>query len=213
MLQEIILSVIVSFDTFLAAAAYRSCGIKIPVSSAIVINGIGAFFLGISLFFSRLMSILISPKICGILGFAVLTAMGVATIFKSLVRNLVRRLSQRGELSFSTGNSGIVVKLYLDDTAADFDSSKVLSPKEAATLAIAASLDSISIGLSVGYEINPVISAIFAFIAGALAIFLGSLAGRKISSLNRDLSWIGGSALIIFGIIEFIKAISNNQFG
>ncbi len=205
MLQEIILSVIVSFDIFLAASAYRSCGIKIPVTSAVVINGMGAFFLGISLFFSRLMSMIISPKICGILGFAILTAMGVVTIFKSLVRNLVRRLSQRGELSFSTGNSGIVVKLYLDDTAADSDSSKVLSPKEATALAVAASLDSISIGLGVGYDINPVISAFFAFLAGSLAIFLGSLAGRKISSLDRDLSWIGGVSLIIFGIFEFIK--------
>lgn len=205
MLQEIILSVIVSFDIFLAASAYRSCGIKIPVTSAVVINGMGAFFLGISLFFSRLMSMIISPKICGILGFAILTAMGVVTIFKSLVRNLVRRLSQRGELSFSTGNSGIVVKLYLDDTAADSDSSKILSPKEATALAVAASLDSISIGLGVGYDISPVISAIFAFLAGSLAIFLGSLAGRKISSLDRDLSWIGGVSLIIFGIFEFIK--------
>lgn len=205
MLQEIILSVIVSIDTFLAAAAYRSCGIKIPFVSALVINAIGAFFLGISLVFSRLIVIIIPEKICGICGFVILTAMGITTIFKSLIRNLVRRLSERGELSLPTGNSGIVVKLYLDDTAADFDSSKILSPKEAAALAIAASLDSISIGLGVGYEINPAISAVCAFIAGALAIFFGSLAGRKIATLNCDLSWIGGAALIIFGIWEFIK--------
>lgn len=205
MLQEIILSVIVSIDTFLAAAAYRSCGIKIPVFSAIVINAIGAFFLGISLVFSRLLGIIIPENICGIFGFVILTAMGISTIFKSLIRNLVRNLSERGELSLHTGSSGIVVKLYLDDTAADFDSSKILSPKEAAALAIAASLDSVSIGLGVGYEINPAISAIFAFIAGSLAILLGSLTGRKIANLNRDFSWIGGAALIIFGTWEFIK--------
>lgn len=205
MLREIILSVIISIDIFLVAAAYRSCGIKIPVSSAVVINAIGAFFLGISLVLSRLMGNIIPEKICGICGFVILTAMGITTIFKSLIRNLVRRLSERGELSLPTGNSGIVVKLYLDDTAADFDSSKILSPKEAAALAIAASLDSISIGLGAGYEINPAISAICAFIAGAVAILFGSLAGRKISSLNCDLSWIGGAALIIFGIWEFIK--------
>lgn len=205
MLQEIILSVIVSIDTFLAAAAYRSCGIKIPVSSAIVINAIGAFFLGISLVFSRLLGIIIPENICGICGFLILSAMGISTIFKSLIRNLVRSLSERGELSLHTGSSGIVVKLYLDDTAADFDSSKILSPKEAAALAIAASLDSVSIGLGVGYEINPAISAIFAFIAGSLAILFGSLTGRKIANLNRDFSWIGGAALILFGIFEFIK--------
>lgn len=205
MLREIILSVIISIDTFLAAAAYRSCGIKIPVSSAVVINAIGAFFLGLSLVFSRLMGNIVPEKLCEICGFIILTSMGIITIFKSLIRNLVRRLSERGELSLPTGNSGIVVKLYLDDTAADFDSSKILSPKEAAALAIAASLDSISIGLGVGYEINPAISAIFAFIAGAVAIMFGSLAGRKIATLNCDFSWVGGAALIIFGIWEFIK--------
>jgi putative sporulation protein YtaF len=203
--REIILSVIISIDIFLAAAAYRSCGIEIPVSSTIVINAIGAFFLGISLIFSRLLGIIIPENICGICGFVILTAMGILTVFKSLIRNLVRRLSERGELSLHPGSSGIVVKLYLDDTAADFDSSKILSPKEAAALAIAASLDSVSIGLGVGYEINPAISAIFAFIAGSLAILLGSLTGKKIASLNRDFSWIGGAALIIFGIFEFMK--------
>ncbi|MBQ3138669.1 MAG: manganese efflux pump [Ruminococcus sp.] len=205
MFREIILSVIISIDIFLAAAAYRSCGIEIPFSSTIIINAIGAFFLGISLIFSRLLGIIIPENICGICGFVILTAMGILTVFKSLIRNLVRRLSERGELSLHPGSSGIVVKLYLDDTAADFDSSKILSPKEAAALAIAASLDSVSIGLGVGYEINPAISAIFAFIAGSLAILLGSLTGQKIASLNRDFSWIGGTALIIFGIFEFMK--------
>lgn len=205
MFREIILSVIISIDIFLAAAAYRSCGIEIPVSSTIIINAIGAFFLGISLIFSRLLGIIIPENICGICGFVILTAMGILTVFKSLIRNLVRRLSERGELSLHPGSSGIVVKLYLDDTAADFDSSKILSPKEAAALAIAASLDSVSIGLGVGYEINPVISAIFAFIAGSLAILFGSLTGRKIANLNRDFSWIGGVALIIFAVSEFVK--------
>ena len=117
MLREIILSVIISIDTFLAAAAYRSCGIKIPVSSAVVINAIGAVFLGLSLVFSRLMGNIVPEKRCEICGFIILTSMGIITIFKSLIRNLVRRLSERGELSLPTGNSGIVVKLYLDDTA------------------------------------------------------------------------------------------------
>lgn len=203
MLQEIILAVIISIDTFLAAAAYRSGNIKIPLISAIVINAVGAFFLGIALLLSDMLSRFISAEICGIFGFIILTAIGIVTVFKSLIRNLVRRLSQRGELSLHT--NGIVVKLYLDDTAADFDCSKILSPKEAAALALAGSLDSVSTGLSVGFnEINPAISACFAFIAGFAAIILGSLTGKKISSMNHDLSWLGGIALIGFAIFEFV---------
>ena len=206
MLQEIILAVIVSIDTFLTAAAYRSCGIKMPLSSAAVINAVGACALGLSLTLSGFVSRFIPTELCSAAGFIIIAAIGISTIYKSLIRNLVRRLSQRGELSLHTGNSGIVIKLYLDDTAVDVDNSKILSPKEAAALAAAASLDSVSIGTVMGgNEINPAISAFFAFIAGFTAIIIGGITGRKIASMNRDFSWIGGAALILFGIFEFMK--------
>ncbi len=203
MLQEVILAVIISIDTFLAAAAYRSGSIKIPLLSAAVIVIVSSISLGLSLLLSSFLSGFIPVRICEISGFIILTAIGITTIFKSLIRNLVRRLSQRGELSLHTGSSGIVVKLYLDDTAADFDCSKVLSLKEAIALALAGSLDSITTGLSTGYnETDPVISTLFAFITGSMAIIFGSLAGRKIASMNHDLSWLGGVALIAFAVFE-----------
>ena len=207
MLQEIILAVIISIDTFLAAAAYRSGNIKIPPLSAVVINAVGAAALGLSLMLSDMISRIISTELCSIFGFIILTAIGIITVFKSMIRSLVRRLSERGELSLHTGSSGIIVKLYLDDTAADFDCSKTLSLKEAAALALAGSLDSVSTGLSVGFnEINPAISALFAFIAGSAAIIFGGLAGRKIASMNHDFSWLGGIALIAFAVFELLSS-------
>lgn len=206
MLREIILSVILSVDIFLAAMAYECSKIKIPLSSAAVISAVGAFFLWISLVFSHILSRFIPEKVCIWLGFFIILAIGFSTIFKSIVRNLVRRLEKRGELSLHTKESGIVIKLYLDDTAADCDNSKKLSINEAATLAAAVSVDSLSIGLAMGgNEINPEITAIFAIISGFAAIILGGLTGRKIAALSRDFSWIGGAALIIFGIFEFMK--------
>ncbi len=206
MIREIILSVIVSIDIFLAAAAYGCNKIKIPLSSAMLINIIGAFFLWISLLLSSIIGEFISEKIFGLLGFLILLTIGFTTVFKSFIRNLVRRLEKSGELSLHTKESGIVIKLYLDDTAADVDNSKILSPKEAAALATAASLDSLSIGFGMGgNKINPAIAAVFAFIAGFAAIILGGITGRKISLMSRDFSWIGGLAIIIFGIFEFIK--------
>lgn len=206
MLREIILSVIVSVDIFLAAMAYECSKIKIPLSSAAVISVVGAFSLWISLVLSHILCPFIPEKICIWLGFFIILTIGFSTIFKSLVRNLVRRLEKRGELSLHTRESGIVIKLYLDDTAADCDNSKQLSPKEAATLAAAVSFDSISIGLAMGRnEINPAATAFFAIISGFAAIILGGITGRKIASISRDFSWIGGAALIIFGIFEFVK--------
>lgn len=206
MLQEIILSVIISIDTFLAAVAYRSCGIRIPFGSALVISFMSALFLGISLALAALLSNTIPDKIYAVTGLIIPLSMGISTIYKSLVRNLVRRLSQRGELSLHTRSSGIVIKLYLDDTAADVDNSKVLTPTEAAALAIGSSLDSLCMGLSLGNNsTNPAISFIFAMLVGVSAIILGGFMGKKICGMSRDFSWIGGAALIIFGIFEFTK--------
>lgn len=208
MVQELILALIVSTDTFLVAAAYCNSGIKIPLSSAVVINLTGATVLGISLLLSDIAGSFIPAGICRALGLILLTSIGVITVFKSLVRILVRRLSQRGELSLRTGSSGLVIKLYLDDTAADIDDSKLLSPSEAAALALASSLDSAATGLSSGFcGLSPLRTAAFAFAAGFAAIAAGNISGKKISSSDRDLSWLGGILLIAFALFEAIYHI------
>lgn len=205
--QEIILALIVSADTFLTAAAYRSSDIKIPALSAFVINFTGALVLALSLMLSDFIGQFIKPEICSIAGFIILTAIGLVTIFKSIVRTIVKKLSQPDEIAFKAGSSGIIVKLYLDDTSADSDGSQTLSVHEAVVLALAGSLDSISTGLSCGFnEINPLLSGIFTLIAGFTALALGTLFGRKIASLNHDLSWLGGVFLIAFAVFEFVKS-------
>ena len=50
--------------------------------------------------------------------------------------------------------------------------------------------------------IPAVAAAAAVFICGAAALILGSLTGRKISSLNHDLSWTGGLFLIIFAVVS-----------
>lgn len=203
MQREIFLAFIVSIDTYLAAAAYCNSGIRIPPFSAAVINLIGAAVLGISLKFSDFLVNFIPIGICRTAGNTVLIIIGILTIMKSLIRSLIRRISERGELSLKMWKNPIVIKLYLDETAADFDNSKILSAAEAAALALTSSFDSAAMGLSSGFEnIRPFITSVFAFICGFLAIFLGNVTGKKISSLRRDFSWVGGIMLILFAFFS-----------
>ncbi|MCR5707168.1 putative sporulation protein YtaF [Ruminococcus sp. YRD2003] len=205
MLQEVILAFIVSFDTYLVAAAYCNSGIRIPLASAAVINLTGAAVLGAALVLSDIAGCFIPAELCRTLGLIVLTSIGVITVFKSLMRLLVRRLSERGGLSLRTGSSGLVIKLYLDDTAADTDGSKSLSPSEAAALALASSLDSAATGLSCGFcDISPLRTAAFAFFAGFAAVAFGSITGRRFSASDRELSWLGGVLLIAFAVTEAV---------
>jgi putative sporulation protein YtaF len=203
MYDELFLAVIVSFDTLLAAAAYCNSGIKIPLISSAVINLICSAVLGISLCFSGFLSNYIPSSVCRICGCSIIVLIGLLTIVKSIARTLVKRVAERGELSVKLGKSPLALKLCLDDTAADIDHSKVLSASEAAALALASSFDSAAMGLSSGYShISPLLAFVFTLICGFTAIHTGGLIGKKISSLDHDLSWVGGILLIVFAFIE-----------
>lgn len=203
MYRELFLAVVVSIDTYLASAAYCNSSIRIPFSSAFIISFICAAVLGAATALSGFLGAFISADICRIAGAGVLSFIGAVTILKSLIRSLVKHISERGELSLKLKGCPLILRLYLDDTAADTDNSKTLSAGEAAALAIASSLDSAATGLSSGFSgISPVFSAIFAFICGISAIYLGWLTGRKISSLGHDLSWVGGGMLIAFAFVN-----------
>ena len=197
MLREIILSVIISVDILLAAASFNGSGIRIPLFSAAVIDLICSAVLYVSMTFSRLIVRVLPLRVCRISGAAMLIAIGAATIVKSLVRHM----ADRGRLSERLRGSPLAVKLFLDDTAADADHSKVLTSGEAAVIALASSVDCAATGLSCGYDdISAVTASAVTFLCGAFALMLGAFAGRKISSAGHDLSWVGGLLLIIFAV-------------
>lgn len=203
MFREIFLAFVVSLDIFLAAAAYSAGKIRIPPASALIISLIGAAVLWAALQFSGLLSCLIPLEICENGALIILTAIGITSVFRSLIRSLIRRLSDSGCVSLKMSSLGLGISIYLDDTAADSDNSKTLSPKEAAALALASSLDSAAVGISCGFSgTKPAAAAVFTLIAGFGAILLGGAAGNRLSSLDRDLSWVGGVLLIIFAAVN-----------
>lgn len=201
MYDEIFLAVIVSLDTYLASATYCNSGIKIPLLSMSVISLISAVVLGVSLEFSGFIGRVVPAETCRICGTAVISAIGIMTVFKSIIRSITKHISRKGEVSVRSGKYGIVMKLYLDETVADFDNSKILSATEAAALALASSLDSAATGLSSGFAgINPVMAFLFTLVAGMISITLGNVTGKKLSSLHHDFSWVGGILLILFAV-------------
>lgn len=203
MYRELFLALAVSIDTYLTAAAYQSGEIKISALSKAVISLIGAAVLGVSLFLSELLGERLPDSLCETAGFVILIVIGMVTIFKSIIRSLIRRISGSSSGRISLSGFGLVVSIYLDDTAADVDKSKSLSVSEAAALAAAGSLDSAATGLSCGFTgVSPLYAFVFAFAAGLIALTAGAFTGKKISSLRRDFSWVGGAVLIIFAVFS-----------
>ena len=180
-MKEIILSVILSADLFLSAAACCTGGIRIPKVSGLVINLICSAMLGASMVISGVIAGFLPEKLFHSVGAAIMISIGAATVLKSLVRFLLPKMC--GEKRLKIGDLSLAVQIYLDDTAADLDRSKVISVPEAAMLALASSLDSAATGLSCGTSLNPLTAALATFAAGTLALAAGSALGLKLSAL------------------------------
>jgi len=201
LLKELFVAFIISIDIYLAAAACCNSGIRIPFGSALIIDVFSTAVMFVSVSLSGIITRFVSSAACHRTGTAVLIVLGAVNITKSILRNIIRRISDKGGFSVKMLGASILVRLYLDDTAADIDSSKVLSAGEAAVLALAGSLDAAATGLGCCGISAPAVS-VFTFICGAAALMLGSLTGRKISSLRHDLSWAGGLLLILFAVFS-----------
>ena len=123
-------------------------------------------------------------------------------MFKSYLRN--KKKSAIQNLNFKIGSIKFVFDVYLEETLADLDKSKVLSAGEAVYLAIALSIDSMATGLGSSlFTINYVQIIILSIVIGFLAVILGYKIGQRFSKVtNKDISWISGVLLIILALLR-----------
>lgn len=121
------------------------------------------------------------------------------------MKALIKRGSDK-PISITTKQLTLILQVYATPTKADYDRSHILSPKEALSLAVALSLDSLAAGLGVGLSIiHPVEILLCALIVNLIVIALGSYLGKKLSErLDLDLSWLSGVLLIILAVLKIV---------
>ena len=205
MLREILLTLTVCVDTYFAALNYGTRRIKIPLMSAVMISLIGSAMLCLSLILSGVLTCFIPIRICELIGFFALSAIGMSAVAKSVMRRIVRRLTESGDICIKMNSIGLGIRLYLDDTSADTDESKELSIKEAAALAFALSLDSAAVGVNSGFfGINTARVSIMVFLTGIISVGFGVFTGKKLSEAKHDFSWLSGIMLIILAAVEIL---------
>ena len=207
MVQSLILVLSLCIDTFVTSIVYSSNKIKIPVVSGLIIDTICSLFLAISLFFGYLIKDFIPINIASTISFLLLLILGVYRLFEAFFKNLIKRYYDKGSpLTFKIFDFKFILQIYADEIKADLDESKILSPKEAFFLAVALSLDSLTVGFgcSLG-TVNYLATVLLSFLVGALLLVLGGYVGRKISkNSNLNLSWLSGVFLIILAFIRII---------
>jgi len=207
MVQSLILVLSLCIDTFVTSIVYSSNKIKIPVVSGLIIDTICSLFLAISLFFGYLIKDFIPINIASTISFLLLLILGVYRLFEAFFKNLIKKYYDKGSpLTFKIFEFKFILQIYADEIKADLDESKILSPKEAFFLAVALSLDSLTVGFgcSLG-TVNYLATVLLSFLVGALLLVLGGCVGRKISkNYNLNLSWLSGVLLIILAFIRII---------
>ncbi|NFK10199.1 sporulation membrane protein YtaF [Clostridium botulinum] len=207
MIESILLVSALSLDAFAASVAYSTHKIKIPFISATIINVICSSFLAVSLFLGSIIKEFVPVKVTSTISFIILFSFGIYYLFDSMVKNYVRKnRDSNKKLKIKFSDLSFIIDICIDETKADMDHSKILSPKEALYLSTALSLDSLAIGLgsSLG-NVNYMQIVILSLISDFVFVYAGAFVGRKFVEKSKlNLSWISGIILIFLAITRII---------
>lgn len=199
------IAVALSLDAFAAGFAYGSSRIEIPMRSIQTINLICSAVTGAALFMGNILQQYIPRGLTVGISFAILFLLGMAKLLDSITKSIIRKHSQfNREVEFSFLNFRFILTLYADPEKADIDRSKILTPRESTSLALALSLDGIAVGFGAALGgVNVWAVFVSTWIAGMAALFFGCQIGNRIvRKMHVDLSWLGGGILIIMAIIK-----------
>ncbi len=198
-LQAAAVAMALSIDAFAASFAYGTNRIRIPFRSIQTINLICSSITGLSLLAGTFLQQYIPEWLTTGISFSILFILGLVKLLDSITKSIIRKYSHLSKkIQFSLLNFRFILKLYADPEKADIDRSQTLTPSEAASLAVALSLDGIAVGfgaalagISVGaIFISSLLTDMFALISG---VYLGNRLTRKIPF---NLSWLSGIILI-----------------
>lgn len=194
-----------SLDAFVASFAYGSKHIKIPFRSVQVINLICSGILGVSLLAGAFVRQFIPDRVTVAVSFTILFALGAVKLLDSVTKSIIRRYDKLDkEIKFSLLNFKFILRLYANPEEADVDRSQTLSPAEAASLAVALSLDGVTLGLGAALaSINIWAILISSLVIGMAAILLGGWLGNKVAGKAPfDLTWVSGVILMALAVAK-----------
>jgi putative sporulation protein YtaF len=205
--QILLLTAALEIDAFAASFAYGSKKIKIPFTSTLIITTICSLVLVISLLMGTFLRQYIPESLTTAIGFIILFLIGVIKLLDSITKSIIKKHNRvfiNKEIKFSIFNFRCILSLYANPINADIDGSKIISPSEAAVLAMALSIDSLAVGFGVAFsDLNIAMIFFVSLVAGVFAVLTGCLIGNNIANKTSvNISWVGGLILICLAIFK-----------
>lgn len=202
-LEAVAIASALSVDAFAAGFAYGTKQIRISRRCTLVINLICCAIVGLSLGLGSLAAMFIPAGVQKGLCFGLLFVLGMIKLLDGITRSAIRRYGNLdGQLDFSLFSLRFVLHVYADPAAVDLDHSQSISMAEAASLALALSLDGAAVGFGAAMGKASIPAVVIASLAAnQLSLLLGSWLGERLSRrLNMSLGWLGGVILLLLAI-------------
>ena len=192
-LEAAVLAAALTLDGFAAGFAYGAERIRIPLSSALIVDLVCTAMLALSLLLGEAVRALIPAGTLKLLCFGILALLGLCKCFDHLAKSRIRRR-----------NAPFLLAVYASPEAADADRSKVLTAREALSLAFALSLDGLAAGFGAALgSVRLSVVILLSLIAALGALQLGAKLGESVARrVTADLSWISGAALILLALTK-----------
>lgn len=207
-LNMLLLVTALSIDALVAGFAYGVDRIRIPLLSMVIVGGLSAGSLLLTMLAGRGVLSGIPPGAARIVSCLLLFLTGLVKLFDGTVKCLIRRRAPAEKhLNFRIFDVRFLLTVYADPDLADADRVGGLSPGEACSLGLALSIDSMAAGLGAGIAAAPVaLPVLLAFALGTVAVGAGVLLGNRIASrCSLDFSWVGGLLLILLAALKMWK--------
>ena len=205
--EALVLTAAISADAFAACFGYGTAKIKLPHLSVGVINLVCTGVLGLALLAGAAIRPFLPDWLTVFLSFSILFTIGIIKLLDSLTKSFIRRRSgMNKELRFSVFSFKLILTIYADPDKADIDRSRVISPAEAFSLALALSLDGFAAGFGAAIgNADIVLILICSLITTFAACLLGWRLGARVSrSVPVNLSWVSGAVLIALAFMSLL---------
>lgn len=202
-LEIIIIMLCLSIDVLLTSFSYGVDKIKIPLKSVFIINLVTTILFIISLIIGSITSSFLDINMINIISFLILFALGITKLFEFSFKKLFSKLSIK---EFKIYDFKFILQVVSDSRLADSDQSKMLSSKEAISLAIALSLDGICAAFSIGMSYNNyLIISLLSFTITTLMFISGNVLGKGFfAKKNLNIGWLCGVLLIALAVSKII---------
>jgi putative sporulation protein YtaF len=200
------LGIAVSFDGFGAGFAYGLRKVHIPFYSLIIICLSSSLSVFVSMEAGSIVAGLFSTQISSALGGLMLIGVGLIIVNQSLGRDMFFRRAVHKEQSGSKGLSAFSGVLRRPELA-DFDSSGVITGKEAIVLGIALAMDAFGAGFGAAMMgFYPLSTAVAVGVSKLFLLTSGIILGRRFAqnAACEKAAIFAGLVLVFLGIGHLI---------